>query len=54
MRVLTGAGNQPLKGRVVANRAGRLYDSHFRQIIAGMVRRGVVRRSVTGNGYIVG
>lgn len=42
----------PLKGRVIANRIGRSYDSHLRKILAAMVRKGMLRRASDGRGYV--
>jgi len=34
--------SEPLKGRTVANRAGIRYTSHFREMMSGLVGRGLV------------
>ena len=33
---------RPLKGRTIAARAGLRYTSHFRELMAGLVRKGLV------------
>lgn len=42
----------PLKGKVIANRIGRSYDSNLRSILAAMVRKGMLRRASDGRGYV--
>ena len=43
----------PLKGLLIARRLNREYDSYIRGVLAGMVRRGLLKRSVTGRGYVL-
>lgn len=43
----------PVKGLVIARRLGREYDAYLRRTLAGMVRRGVLRRATSGAGYLL-